>query len=763
VPQIEIVRATVSPALSRVIERALAKVPADRQASVQQFIDELKASETGTAGRTVPLPSVRTPHLRWKVLASLAAVVVLGVGGVAVARRLDRPPIDPARVAVLPFRVSGDSGLAYLQEGMVDLLTTQLGSVNGVRPVDTRTVLAAWHREVRADAQPPSISDAISIAAKLGSGQLVDGSLVGSGRAGEITISARLVDVEGADRMPEPVSVTGSRDSLFALVDQLTSKLIAEWVQEPARRLEDLTSASLPAVRAYLDGRAAYRLGEFDRAQASFTRALELDTTFALAALGMASTGAWSQQAGQSAALRRGLLTGYALRSRLSRRDQLLFEAYVLPDGGAVHTARDQLVAWQRASEAAPESPEAQYAFGDRLYHSGIQLGIVEAEAQAESAFVRALALDSTFVPPLAHLVEVAARLNDRTRTQRLARLYASEAAKGDNGDYVRWRVAHAVGDRRALDSLHARRGRINQSALNRMIGFGLTDAMPMDHVDAAANELKRRVDAGTFVPENVFPGQTLLAWALNRGRRADAERAYAMLRAADKRPAGSSIVFFSSEQAPLLAALFWDGDSAAAGAAATRIESRWTGEAPRDRGARARYYTDLCVLALWRQATGGTVEPWRLRLRTGAATADSTIVDGADPVVCLTMIDLREAISAGRTESEAHVARLDSILTSGPYVFGSDWGNIVLSRAYVARGDLPSALRVIRRRPYDWDTGPLYLSTYLREEAQLAAASGDAAGARRAYTRFLALRAGADDPYRAQVDSATRAIGRLP
>lgn len=66
-------------------------------------------------------------------------------------------------------------------------------------------------------------------------------------------------------------------------------------------------------------------------------------------------------------------------------------------------------------------------------------------------------------------------------------------------------------------------------------------------------------------------------------------------------------------------------------------------------------------------------------------------------------------------------VARLDSMLASGPYVFGSDWGNLVLARLHESRGDREAALRVLDRRPYDWDTGPLYLSTYLGEAGRLA------------------------------------------
>jgi hypothetical protein len=472
----------------------------------------------------------------------------------------------------------------------------------------------------------------------------------------------------------------------------------------------------------------------------------------------MASAGVWSQQAGQSAALRRGLLTGYALRDRLSQRDQLLFEAWVLPNTGSSHTARDQLVGWQRAAEAAPESPEAVYEYADRLYHSGEQLGVAGARAQADSLFTRALALDSTFAPPLAHLVEIALRDGDRRRVRHLAALYGVESSTADAGDYVRWRVALVAGDRRAREALRSRLTGMPQASINRIIGFGLTDGVGYEDIDAAASELRRRVDARTDTPNNVPAGQSLHTWALNRGRSAEVARAIATMRA-DERPAGSTIVFFTADQVPVLDALFWDGDSTAAAEAVQRMERRVAATAPGESGLRARYNTELCVVALWRQSVGDSnvARTMSERLRRVASGNDAASVHGASPVLCLAVLDAMTA-TGGRTA----IAHLDSIMTSGPYVFGSDWGNLALARRYAAVGDTTSALRVVRRRPYDWDSGPLYLSSYLRAEGRYAAATGDRAGGARAYDQYLALREGADARFQPQVEEVRRARAAL-
>ena len=67
-----------------------------------------------------------------------------------------------------------------------------------------------------------------------------------------------------------------------------------------------------------------------------------------------------------------------------------------------------------------------------------------------------------------------------------------------------------------------------------------------------------------------------------------------------------------------------------------------------------------------------------------------------------------------------------------------------------------------MRRRPYDWDTGPLYLTTYLREEGRLAQVTGDSVLARRAWDRYLALRDGTDAGYRSRTETVRRAREQL-
>jgi len=72
VPRISALRETVSPALERVIHRALAKAPADRPANAASFMSELDAAASGAA----LAPTRRRPAIAGIVIVLLVAIVV---------------------------------------------------------------------------------------------------------------------------------------------------------------------------------------------------------------------------------------------------------------------------------------------------------------------------------------------------------------------------------------------------------------------------------------------------------------------------------------------------------------------------------------------------------------------------------------------------------------------------------------------------------------------------------------------------------------
>src|SRR4029450_6002188 len=122
------------------------------------------APESAVAAPSAPAAGFRAHRGRWMVAGGVAGLAL--VGALAWLRNREKPvAVDQRLVAVVPFRVSGaDSSLAYLREGMVDLLAAKLSGTSAIRPADPRTVLARWRRAAGGDRDLPQ-EDAVRLAA----------------------------------------------------------------------------------------------------------------------------------------------------------------------------------------------------------------------------------------------------------------------------------------------------------------------------------------------------------------------------------------------------------------------------------------------------------------------------------------------------------------------------------------------------------------------------------------------------------------------
>jgi len=122
--------------------------------------------------------------------------------------------------------------------------------------------------------------------------------------------------------------------------------------------------------------------------------------------------------------------------------------------------------------------------------------------------------------------------------------------------------------------------------------------------------------------------------------------------------------------------------------------------------------------------------------------------------------LDASVAVQDRRRDARTLVARLDSILRAAP-PYQVEVPNLVASALWERLGDAPRALAAARRRTR-WLLSSQYLAPALRREARLAAATGDTAGAVRAYRHYVRLRADAEPALRPDLDAARAALARL-
>jgi serine/threonine-protein kinase len=390
------------PPTIRIIERLLRKAPADRFPGSRELIAELTGD--GSNGEQWKPRRWARKHARQLALGGAAILAIIAIALVLTrpAHRATAAPPDAvattSTIAVLPFTVRG-SDLEVWGNGMVDLLSMGLDGVAGIRAIDSRTLLAAWRRDI-GDSAPPDLAQALAVARRTQARYALVGSMVGAGPS--LRLAADLYDV-GSGRTIGPVQVDGPRDSVLSLVDRLGMQtlgllLAKDSARVPTLHLAAITTSSLIALKAYLEGDEHYRRSEFRAASESWERAVQADSTFALAYVGLSDSYAW--YAGFRV-FEKNLVRAHQLEARLPERER----TRVAMRWARYTEAPDALATVKAVTERYPDAADAWYELGEAYFHDAEVAG---SPAEAEAAFQRAVDLQPQMAPYRTHLVDLA-------------------------------------------------------------------------------------------------------------------------------------------------------------------------------------------------------------------------------------------------------------------------------------------------------------------------------------------------------------------
>lgn len=348
-----------------------------------------------------------------------------------------------ATIAVLPFSVRGDPRFAYLGEGMVDLLATKLDGAGEIRTVDPRALLRFLPRDGAGVLLP---ADGPAVAEHFEAGRYLAGSIVEAG--GHLQASASLYTDDG--KMLATVNATAASEAeLFELVDELTRQLLAAHGVSPGTRLTRLaalTTGSLHALKAYLQGERELRAGRYFDALEAFQSAVSVDDSFALAYYRMAGSAAGCAlpQLARELADR-----GLEHQRRLTTHDQLVFSAQRAWLHGAVDQAESL---YNTIIGTYPDDLEAWFHLGDLLLHSNPLRGRTAAEAREPLEHV--LRLHPDHVGAMVHLVRVAAIEGRRGEMLDLIERILRVSPDGDQALAMRALRAFAQRDRAAIEQV---------------------------------------------------------------------------------------------------------------------------------------------------------------------------------------------------------------------------------------------------------------------------------------------------------------------
>jgi DNA-binding SARP family transcriptional activator/TolB-like protein len=398
---------------------------------------DLRSDAVVTEPTGVPLP-LRSRRPAAVIAGTVGMVLLLGIAGLFLrGPPRDRTLADPTPtveavpgIAVLPFAVQ-DSALANWREGLVDLVSIDLSGVAGLRAVDSRALLARWRERVT-DAGTPELATALDVAERAGARYGVVGSVISNGP--DLLLTAGVHEIESR-RMLGSVRSQGPADSIFALVDRLTLEILRLILRGEARGLPriDLTrvsTASLPALKAYLTGEVLFRRSQFQRAAEAYTRAVEADSTFALARYRLGLSKSWIGVDPTASVPNPWYTEVGRFAERLPRHEAAILRANQLREQD-IQAAR---VLLEQEVRLRPDHAETWHELGELYHHDGM-LALVPSEA-ADRAFAKAIELDSTFTLPYIHRIEHAINRGDAADAARLLGTFSRLAPESP---YVPW------------------------------------------------------------------------------------------------------------------------------------------------------------------------------------------------------------------------------------------------------------------------------------------------------------------------------------
>ncbi len=277
----------VSPALQAVIHRALEKDSnlryqhaADMRAELQRLKRDVGSSWTATKEETGPIALSITdrlsPSAKRKATTSSSKRAVI---------RPQRVSKTIDSLAVLPFEnASGDPEREYLSDGITGSLINILATIPKLRVMAQSTVSRYKGREIDAQA----IGRELKVRAVL-TGRIMQGG-------GSLRIGSELVDVATGSRLWGE-QYNRKPGDIFVIQDEISTEisgqLRVQLTRAEKKRLTKHYTENAEAYRLYLRGRHYWNMWTeegFYKAIEYFQRAIEKDSTYALAYSGLADS-----------------------------------------------------------------------------------------------------------------------------------------------------------------------------------------------------------------------------------------------------------------------------------------------------------------------------------------------------------------------------------------------------------------------------------------------------------------------------------------
>jgi len=280
----------IPPYLERIILKLMEVDPDLRYKTAAEVLQDLEREQVDSS------VFLRTRKAILRRRGWVAAVLVgsLGLAAWLLAKRPTSEAsttIPVTTIAILPFHnMTGSAELEWMVNGIQEMLITDISQSKALRPVLRDRVERILH-ELGKDGQSRFDQQTLQL---ISEGAGADYGLHGSFVESQGRLRMDLILRQSGTGVGTPVKIERPSSEIFELVDELTRRVSAELnldsFGETDRPLVELSTRSLPALRAYYQARGELQKGGNQSAIPLLKLSIEHDPRFAMAHAGLAET-----------------------------------------------------------------------------------------------------------------------------------------------------------------------------------------------------------------------------------------------------------------------------------------------------------------------------------------------------------------------------------------------------------------------------------------------------------------------------------------
>jgi tetratricopeptide (TPR) repeat protein/predicted Ser/Thr protein kinase len=435
-------RVDKSPDLERIISKCLEPAREDRYqnaSDVRQDLEQLKRDiESGrTANGGAAHRHAGRARTRWLVTTAIAAALALAVGGY-VYRRQPPPLTNKDTIVLADF--TNTTGDPVFDDTLRQGLAAQLEQSPFLSLISEERI-----RQTLALMQQPSDARLASrlaqdVCVRTASAAVLDGSIASLGTQYVIALRAR--NCSSGDILADEQAQAARKEEVLGALSQIARRFrnrLGEslaTIEKHSMPLEEATTASLEALKAFSVGSRAYLSRDAATALPLFRRAVAIDPDFAMA---HARLGLHYSQVGEWTLARESTLQAYRLRDRTSQIEKFWIETlYDRQVTGNLERQQQTLESWARTYPRDPAPPG---------FLAGITTMVTGKYELSIAAADRSLALDPARATAYSNKAWSELALNRQAQAEHTIRRATERQIEHSQFLLIRYAIAFLNGD----------------------------------------------------------------------------------------------------------------------------------------------------------------------------------------------------------------------------------------------------------------------------------------------------------------------------